>query len=323
MTNPVVPAFRTGGDDAAEASKQVPFARGSHLDYLRLDDGERILLRYITSYADLVYVAQHSSCPTKAAPPNYAKKWPEAMTAVCRKDEAFAQVYSDCYICDAKIKNRWGNVVSNAVKIWALAVVREEVIGDGSEEKGGPEKKGIRVGTVDKMVEVEVVDKDGKATGEKVWQKQYLLVNFAHKNYFSNLKAAYHEFGSINDRDFAVTRQGKDTDTVYPHFALDATPNLKPGTDRWKEKYLDDLDERGINLLTIIAERASDEYYAKFFDPSKSVDDKGNITSGSAPAASSSSEAPAATDAEEEARMAALRDRVASGGRPTPAQDID
>lgn len=323
---PARPSLRKGGDAAAEASKQVAFARGNRLHSLSMDDKASVILRYITDYNDWIYTAQHNVVPTKSAPLGDDGKpianWPKAMTAVCRYDEIFKEsgYYTDCYICDAKIQSQYGKAIGNATRIWVLAVLREEVFGDGSEDQGGEEMKGRRIGTTDKMTKVEVIGKDGKPTGEEEWQREYVLVNFAHKNYFSGLAACYSEYRTLCDRDYKVTRIGDDKDTIYTHFALDPTPNLKPGTEKWQTKYLDDLAAREIDLETIVLDKASDEYYARFFDPTKTWDPKGGIKDSGVTA----DEAPATaepTEADKD-RMAALRDRVQGSAKPSNA-DID
>jgi hypothetical protein len=285
-----------------------------------MKDGESVYVRYVTSFQDLIYVAQHSSCPTKTAPLGEDGKpqqnWPSIMSAVCRKDEAFAKMYADCFICDAKIKNQYGNIVGNPVRIWALAVLREEVLGDGTPERGGPEMLGRRVGCVDKMVEVQATDKDGKPIeGKTEWQKHYVLVNFAQKNYYAGLSAMYAEYKTINDRDYRVSRTGASTDSTYQHIPLDPTPALKPGTEKWQTKYLDDLAAREIDLAAIVADKASDEYYERFFDTRTSGQPASSAPAGAVTADTVEQQ----PDADEVARVAALRDRV-QGAR---ASDID
>lgn len=322
---PARPSLRKGGEGAAEASKQAPFSRGDRVGMLSLKDAESTILRYITDFDDWIYTAEHVAVPTKAAPLGDDKKplpnWPKAMTAVCRYDEIFKEIdfYKDCYVCDAKVQSSYGKPIGNAVRIWALAVLREEVFGDGSEEQGGEKMKGKRIGTTDKMVEVETVDKDGKPTGEKVMHREYVIVNFAHKNYFSGLAACYSEYETLCDRDYKVKRIGAGTDSIYTHFALDPTVNLKPGTEKWQTKYIDDLKERGVDLEDIVMEKASDEFYAKFFDPSKTWDPKGGVKDSSA--AAGDGDDSTEPDADEQAKMDALRARVQ--GKTASAAEID
>lgn len=309
-TKPAKPAFNKGGDDAIEASKQAPFASGKYIKSMSLEkDGDTILLRYITDYSDWIHTAEHTSVPTKAEPKGWKGKWPKALSAVCRNDKQFEGFYNGCYICDAKITNDYGRVIGNPTRIWVLAVVREEVIGDGSEEMGGAAKKGKRIGTTDKITEVEVTDKDGKPTGEIVLQKEYVIVNFAHKNYFSGLAAYYSEFETCCDRDYRIKRVGEGTDTMYTHVALEQTPNLMPGTEKWQTRYLDDLAKREIDLDEIVLEKSSDEYYAKFFDPSKKWEPKGEGDEGGTVVEDTSDE-PGEPDEDEKAKMEALRARV-------------
>lgn len=310
------PDFRRGGEAAAEASKSKGGPRGAR--FFSLGDGETAILRLLTDNPDWIFVDQHSSIPTKPKPADWGdRSWPESMTAVCRKDKAFGGIYSDCYACNLTGTNKWGGKLSKTtIRVWALAVVREEVLGDGTEEMGGPEKKGKRIGCQDKMVEVEVHDKDGKATGEKRLEREYVILNFADKNFFAPFSAFYATYGTVCDRDYVIRRTGKDKDTTYNPVPMDPTPNLAPGTERWKEKYLDDMAEKGIDLAKIVASKADDEYFALFLDPGKSAPsrnkgDDSDEGQGDVPAPQ--------VDADEEARIQALKDRVKS----TRAADVD
>lgn len=278
-TNPVM-TFRKGGNAAQEAEKENNASGGRRdkaPDYFSLkEDQASTVIRLLTDHDDWIYVEQHSFVPTKAAPKG-VEKWPKAMTSVCRKDPAFDGHYGDCYICDNKVKNSFGKVASSRIRVWALAIERELVRGDGSEALGGPSKNGVVIGVRDKIDEVDELNAEGKPTGNKVNYPRLLVINQPMKGFFANLKALHGLYGTVSDRDFAVTRDGTGTDTNYKIVPIDPIPDLKPGTPAW-ELYTRTVAERQVVLEAIVGEKASDEYYGRFFDPSKEVDKDGNVS---------------------------------------------
>jgi hypothetical protein len=288
-TSPAI-NFRRGGTAAEQAEKEASVSSSGRRgpDYFGLkDDGDSAVVRLLTDHDDWIWVNQHSFVPTKAGPKD-AEKWPKNMTSVCRYDKAFDGHYADCYIDDAKLKNSFGKVASARPRVWALAVEREIVRGDGSEALGGPAKQGVVVGIRDKIDEVDELGTDGKPTGAKLQYPRIVVINQPMKGFFSHFKALHGLYGTVVDRDFSITRSGTGTDTEYKIVPIDPIADpatgqnlIKPGTPIW-EKYLQAVAEREISLEGIVADKASDEYYARFFDPTKSVDKDGNITSATA-----------------------------------------
>ncbi|MDQ1041438.1 hypothetical protein QFZ75_007940 [Streptomyces sp. V3I8] len=284
MTANTSPTFRKGGSAAEEAEKESNANGGRRdrgPDYFSLkEDQSSTVIRLLTDHDDWIYVEQHSFVPTKAAPKG-VEKWPKAMTSVCRKDPAFEGHFSDCYICDNKIKNNFGKVASSRIRVWALAVERELVRGDGTEALGGPAKKGVVIGVRDRIDEVDELNADGKPTGAKVNYPRLLVINQPMKGFFANLKALHGLYGTVCDRDFAITRDGLGTDTNYKIVPIDPIPDLKPGTPAW-ELYTQSVTDREVVLEAIVGEKASDEYYARFFDPTKTVEKDGTIVDSTA-----------------------------------------
>ncbi|MFH8483129.1 hypothetical protein [Streptomyces sp. NPDC018055] len=275
-TTPVI-NFRRGGTAAEEAEKEASSGYGRReAKFLSLrGDGEKAVVRLLTDHDDWIYVLQHSFIPTKPAPQG-AEHWPKAMMSVCRKDEVFAGHYTDCYLCDNKVKNSFGNSGSPYVRLWALAIEREVVYGDGTEALGGPAHKDLIVGIRDKIDEIDELDAEGKPTGVKFRYPRVLIINQPMKGFFSNLKALYGLHNTICDRDYEITRDGTGKETNYRMAAIDPVADVAPGTPHW-EQYQTALAEREINLDVIVAERATDAYYAKWFDPAKDVDKDGNV----------------------------------------------
>lgn len=309
------PTFRTGVEAAQEASKTTSgYTRP--INYLSLADDESAIIRILTERKDWITVAQHTAVPTKNPPSDYDGTWPSHMTAVCRKDVAFAGIHKDCWICDAGITTKWGKPIGNGARIWAIGVLREEVIGTQEMADAGQIEQhlvGRRAGCSDAMHEINEIGPDGKPTGRKVMERQFLILNFAWSNFYKHLAGFGDAYGTVCDRDYFVKRVGAGKDTDYVFAPLDPTPNLQPGTERWNEKYIVPMQRLEISLGEIITYRASDEYYARWFDPTKAVVDGKVVDVDAAVAAAAA--APAAstqTTQVDEDKLAALRDRVRS-----------
>lgn len=261
----------TKGTSAAETLiKQEEAARAASRDPSRVDfwslakDDDSCFLRFLTEADEIITVKQHTGVLTKAAPEGVAK-WPKAMGAVCRRDPQLD--FEDCYICDNKLKNSYGNDSWPANRSWALAVLRTAQGDD----------------VIDVMEEYEILDADGKPTGKKGNRPTIVVVNQSWKLFFS---AIHHQYiaqpmaakRTIRNRDFYIRRSNTGKDTTYGITAMDATPELAPGTEAWKV-YEDVLAERGVDLEKIVIGQADDLYYARWFDVTKAVDKEGKITS--------------------------------------------
>lgn len=321
-------AFRKGGQGAQQEAEQTGggFAR---TEYLKVEDDGQVTLRYLTDSPDWIYVDQHAGAPTKNKPEDFSGNWPKSMPATCRYDEAFKGVHTDCYICDAGLTNTYGKPCKPTIRVWALACLREEVIGTKEMvAKGEIEESqvGKRLGFKDAMREIADRDEKGQETGKTRLERAIVVVNMAPSNYFNGLQSLYGVYGTVCDRDYVVKKSGKGKDTAYNHIPLDPTPNLKPGMERW-EKYEKSVKEQNISLEEIISDKASDDYFARFFDPSKTPAPRGGgeNTSGGGQAP----EAPAAPADEVDAdALAAMRARVRGHGSAQPAtvgasSDID
>lgn len=306
--------FRTGGAAAEEADQAVRDAgKGTGPKYFKIEnDGDKITARFVTDEPDWIWVAQHSFVPTKPAPKDGGDNWPRSMMSVCRHDEAFAGHYTDCYTCDNKLKNTFGKTATPQVRVWALAVEREIVTGDGTEALGGESMKGMVVGVRDKIEEIDELGEDGKPTGTTLRYPKILIINQPVKSFFGPLRSLYGLYKTVCDRDMVITRDGTGTDTSYRFSPIDPIDEVKPGTPAW-EKYQQVLTERDISLGTIVADHASDAYYARFFDPAFDVDKDGTVVpAGSVPVAAGSDPAPAATGLDPD-----LKARIRNLGAPS------
>jgi len=321
------PQFRKGGQAAQEAAAAQQGSRFHRTPYLSIEEGDQEVLRYLTDSDDWLYVLQHASVPTKNKPEGYTGNWPSSMPAVCRYDEAFKGIYSDCYIDDAGLQNQWGRPCKPTVRVWALACLREEVVGTKEMFQAGDIQEGQigkRLGFRDQMRDVEERDAKGEPTGKKTQERAIVLVNFAPNNYFNALNSIYSIYGTVCDRDYVVKRTGEGKDANYDHIGYDMTDNLHPAferdgkqfeeTESWG-RYAKAIAEQGIDLGAIMAERASDDFYARFFDPTKTPEPRGggdsssSSTSSSAQAKEPSVPSPADNDVDPE-KLAEMRRRV-------------
>lgn len=283
--------FRRG----VEAVKTASTSTGSfgRTGYFKLDDGERAFVQFISDPYEWIPVDMHNRVPTKSKPVDFEGNWPEFMNAVCRhtKGENKLGIYPDCYICE-NLKNPRdpAKPFQRTSRTWAIAVLKEEVIGDGSAASGGEAKKGKRVGFRNKKIEVPVRGADGKPTGEMQEKPEVVFVTMGWKNFFAALEgtAQVHD-GSITHLIFAIQRSGEMLDTTYsitsmgeqrvkggkvvdfsdPEFASQVGVTITGERDSEGsliKKYAPDID-----IVKLLDERSSDEYYAKFFDTGKSV----------------------------------------------------
>lgn len=306
------PAFRRGAEEAEKATPQGGGGDYSWFQQKENDDG--IVIRYLTDSDEWITVDQHYA-PTRSKPKDWPEgsKWPKGMSAVCRNDEALREMYGDCYICENMSDPEDEDEPNKAKpRTWALAAEREEVRENG------------------KVIGVQDVLVDGP-DGDKV--PKILIVNQAYSNFFTNAQAFAGRYGTVLDRDYFITRSGKNNSTNYPHVPLDPV-DLDLGDGETTPL---DLREEAIreyyyagreSLEDVVMGKASDRFYALFFDETKkqpaiksNKDDDESTDSdsedeGTEPAPKSedkpeSNGGPAKPDPE---RLAAIRARVTNKG---------
>lgn len=292
----VTPAFNfTTGVEAAiaeeEANRSTSGAGKGPIRWLRLADKESITLRYLFEPTQIPFVKQHNAVPTGPKPADWTGNWSQIMTSVCRYDKAFQGAYKDCYVCDNKIINTYNNVIYATPRGWTVAVgrvpakVTQEMVDDPSNPATA-EMLGMELGGfMDETVMVEERDANGKGTGVRFRSPVFYIINQGTKNFFSHLQGAYAHYKSVTDRDFTITRHGSDKNTEYQHFAGERTDDIKPGNAHW-QYYTESMTKLGLNIHEMIANKASDDFYRRFFGP--------NAVAGGAPApAPATSPAPA------------------------------
>lgn len=328
------------GADQAEQMVQDNRPGGSFekTDWFGLEDKETMILRFLHDHDEWYSVMQHVFTATRPAPPDYPadRTWPKQMGAVCRKTKQFAPFFPDgCYICDHMHEVRPNPKTKNkkwfpAVRLWAIAVVREEVRATNAAEA---ERYGVGVGQVagyrDAEIESDEIGEDGKPTGNKVMKKRTVVVNMAWKNFYSPLQGYANVYGTVLDRDYHITRKGSGTDTDYMivpmnpitrsdgtvldlRTTMEVVGGKETGRTR-KQAYLEDFSPDPIQL---IEDRLSDDLFDKFFDdrhayPEFKGGNKEDGDKGSAPAAGSSQNG-AAKEAPSEADQQGVKDRLAA-----------
>lgn len=266
-------AFNKGSKAIEQQIKAEEEARKASRDPSRIDywgikgEGDEDFLRFITDADGWIHVKQHQMAKTKPAPKDAGAKWPKSMSAICRYDPQLAEYgYTDCYICDNKVQNNYGNQCYPNIRVWALAV-RRHVVGDGFE---------------DVMEEYDILDDDGKPTGQKGSRPEIVLINQSWSKFFSAVhhvwlaSSVIEEQRSILNYDFFIRRTAEGKETDYG-----ITP-MNPATSPEKtasllENYQKTLDAREASLEKTVVNLSGDQHYARWFDVTKAVDKDGNI----------------------------------------------
>lgn len=323
-------------------------AAGNHVaiirllnEHIRRPDGDPRAHAVTSAYGvPWITVDMHSMVPTKPQPADWpeGRNWPKSMGAVCRNDKVFRARYGDCYICTTKKVVKGKEVQFPAgPRTWALAVLREEVVGTAEMVAQGmiPQTMvGTVVGYRDKTKEVAKMV-DGKDSGEVEIVPEIVIIQQAWKNFWSSLSGMAARYTTCMDRDYHITRSGNDTTTTYQIVPLDPIVlgennkyGLPAGTkyDMSIPELVQALYPDLPDLRPMVAENADDDYYARFFDPSKvSPPIKKEGDDAAAPAAGAAAPAgpanvPNAPSAEPTGdALAALRARVTQQTGAAPA----
>lgn len=275
-------AFQRGGQAAEQASKagRKSFSR---VEYFSLGDGEKAIIRLLDDSPEWLFAKQHNYVPTKDEPEDWGgdktgsdkPKWPTSMSATCRKDPGIGA--DTCYICD-NMTNDKGKAMWPATRLWVRAVLREEVRGTQAMADAGRIDEsdiGRIVGYRDLEHDVEETDADGNLTGKTVRRKRIVLINQGVKNFFGALQGYYDMNGTVLDRDYQVVRKGEGKETEYRIMARDPLKDFDLFKDKeLRAKYEGFAAEVGLSVDDVekmVAEKGSEEFYARFFDPTAKV----------------------------------------------------
>lgn len=267
-----MPTYTTGAAAAEAVNDELKKERGSRfrVSQLFIKDGEKHVLHFVTDLGGLLSFDAHQFVPTKPKPDEYkGSKWPDKMWGICPRSrefrvyangkptDEFEEGYGTCYIHDhfAGVKDpKYGKDISWPTYLtWGIAVVRKPV------EDAVTRKV---TGFADELVEY----RDEKGDSHQV--PRLVLIAQRIDRFWAPLQASGYVTGTICDQDYLVSRKEND----YNIASVVATPHLRPGQPAWKA-YEDTLKLLGFDLAEFLVERASEDYYARWFDPSKTPRD--------------------------------------------------
>lgn len=295
------------GDDEDENKGKGGFRKEPHWD---LKEGEEAVLRFLDESKDWFRARTHRFYPTKAAPADHEGKWPQAMPATCRQEPAFAHLYNGCPICSSGFKGKFGKGSLADDLRYTLAIEREQYVNEAG-------KKAYR----DKMVEIPILDDEGKPTEEKIAVPSVVIVSNTMYMMMGALKACGDSYDTLRDRDFKIKRvkNPSGTGTIYQVYPLDKTEDIQPGTEHWNFYELA-VEAMGLKLPTIIYNKSTDDYFKRFFleeDGFTSSDvrrENGELAPASKPVGGSTSSASsspsAATPPPDADALAAMKARI-------------
>jgi len=134
-------------------------------------------------------------------------------------------------------------------------------------------------------------------------------------NFFGALQGYYDVNGTVLDRDFYVTRKGVGKDTEYSIIARDPLHNEDGSVFDLRDPEVRAPYENVLDLEAEIVAQASDDHYAKYFDPTKPIPELPSRKKDGEETAQAEAATPAATPSREPdpEQMAAMRARVMGG----------
>lgn len=284
--------FRQGIESAKEASSRGPSSR--KVEFLRLDDGQLLYCRFLTDANEIMDAMVHTMYPTKPKPEGYEGNWPKSISAVCRNTKMGdgSPMFPDgCYAC-AHPRMDDGKPRGAVARTYGLLVVREEVLSDGSEKFTIPGSnppqvvpKGQRAGWRDRKREYQAYDfNTNQAIGGVEMIPDVLLAEMGWKNFWSDIEGIAQLYGTVCSQEMTIRRTGSGmNDTEYhilplgpSSYDLRDPANLAKygievtGFDNQGRPHKKYPPEYSIGHL--LYNRASDEYYARWIDPTKTVE---------------------------------------------------
>jgi hypothetical protein len=202
-------------------------------------------------------------------------------------------MYDDCYACEHP-RMEDGKPRGAISRTYGLIVTREQVLSDGSEKflipgSNPPQviPSGQRAGWRYKMREHQPFDADGKPAGPVEMVPEVLLVEMGWRNFWSDIAGISAIYGTVCNQEMSIRRTGTGiNDTAYKIIGLGVTKH-----DMRDPKALERFgitvsgyDDQGrpikvypehYSIPHILYAKASNDYYARWIDPTKSVEMKG------------------------------------------------
>lgn len=228
----------TGFQAMQQAVKNINTPRtggGRRFNYFGLEDGESMILRFITDIDEIVTCDFYEFVevtidgkPTKqsfiVAPDYYAEDDTQNPEDWVLKYGGQVQDYNTKELGPPKPKER----------TVAVAVEREAIPIEGA--KGSKPKFKYQ----DKIIEVTVKkrDKDGKETGEEetLYGRNFILIRKDAKTFWGNIAGYASEFQTLVDRDYKITRSGKQLATNYGAIPLIGTEEDWEDIDEFRQR---------------------------------------------------------------------------------------
>lgn len=276
-----MPTARKGAAVAKKDAEDAKAARGrSRIKQRTLDKGEVVLVRFLSEHEEradypqtVISAKTHNFADTKPQPAEFkGDNWPKSMWGICPLDpwfrvekdgvltDEYEPGYGRCFIHerDRGKKDKFGKDMSMpADQVYGLAVICEPVI----------QKDGAGNEYVADIRDLYHDWKDAEGTVHKIPE----IVYFSQKwsNFWAPAVAtAYLPPRTILGKVFRIERVEND----YTVTMIGQTPSHQPGTDSWKV-YEEALKIMDFDLEAFLLEHASEDHYARWFDPSKTPKD--------------------------------------------------
>lgn len=262
-------SFRGGLATAKEAARNTPIRL---VDFFTLEEDKDEFVHFLLEPDEWISVDVHQMYPTKGKPEGYEGNWPKVMSPICRKSKMAdgLPIEDDCYCCEHPQLND-GKVRRPSHRTFSLLVIRDEVREDGK-----------RKGFTDRMKTVAVLGEDGKPTGEEKTVPDIRIVELGWQNFYSKLEGPAEVFGTVLNQEFNIKKTGKNLDTDYAVTGLGPTNVWDDAklAEKYGVKIVDGVRiwPKDYDLSRMVMNRASDEFYARWIDPSKSVASNGKTT---------------------------------------------
>jgi hypothetical protein len=324
--------FRQGTEAAKEASSRGPSSR--MVDFLRMEDGQLLFCRFLTDHYEITEAMVHTMYPTKPKPEGYEGNWPKTISAVCRNTKLGdgQPMFPDgCYACQHP-KMDDGKPRAAVARTYGLLVVREEVLSDGTEKYVRPGSnppqiipQGQRAGWRDKKREYQAYDfNTNQPVGGVEMVPDVLLAEMGWKNFWSDIEGIAQLFQTICNQEMTIRRTGSGMNDTEYHIVGLGTSSYDMRDPKVLAKYGIEVvgyDDMGrpikkypphYSIPHLLYARASDEYYARWIDPTKSV-----AMGAGAPAVVT--KAPA--EEVSQASLQAMRERLVSSQALAPAPE--
>jgi hypothetical protein len=263
------------------------------VDFLRMEADQLLFCRFLTDHYEITEAMVHTMYPTKPKPEGYEGNWPKTISAVCRNTKLGdgQPMFPDgCYACQHP-KMDDGKPRGAVARTYGLLVVREEVLSDGTEKyldpRANPPRvipKGQRAGWRDKKREYQAYDfNTNQAIGGVEMIPDVLLAEMGWKNFWSDVEGIAQLFQTIGNQEMTIRRTGSGMNDTEYHIVGLGTSSYDMRDPAVLAKYGIEVvgyDDMGrpikkypphYSIPHLLYARASDEYYARWIDPTKSV----------------------------------------------------